>query len=149
MDRSKLADLSEIVSSIAIVITLIFLTVEVRQNTNALHAQSRQSVLEAAQVESWAGSAANSVAWASVCRAGNNYGRRLRYSGRPTSSLVRWAGFPRTGATLCQWFYLHWIGCEHSARRSQLGENSEYGGQVICERGMRGLTAGYSSAAIG
>lgn len=51
MDRSKLADLSEILSSIAIVFTLIFLTVEVRQNTNALHAQSRQSVLDAAQVE--------------------------------------------------------------------------------------------------
>ena len=51
MDRSKLADLSEIVSSIAILITLIYLTVEIRQNTSALNAQSRQAVLEAAQTE--------------------------------------------------------------------------------------------------
>jgi len=36
MDRSKLADLSEIVSSVAIVVTLIYLTVEVRQNTDAV-----------------------------------------------------------------------------------------------------------------
>lgn len=51
MDRSKLADLSEIVSSIAIVITLIYLTVEISQNTSALQAQSQQAVLEAAQTD--------------------------------------------------------------------------------------------------
>ena len=51
MERSKLADLSEIVSSIAIVVTLVYLTVEIRQNTNALYAESRQSVLTAAQTE--------------------------------------------------------------------------------------------------
>lgn len=51
MDRSKLADYSEIVSSIAIVITLVYLTVEVTQNTNALYAESRQSVLTASQTE--------------------------------------------------------------------------------------------------
>ncbi len=54
MDRSKLADLSEIVSSIAIVVTLVYLTVEIRQNTNALYAESRQSVLTAAQTELFA-----------------------------------------------------------------------------------------------
>lgn len=51
MDRSKLADLSEILSSIAIVVTLVYLAIEIRQNTNALYAQSRQSVLTAAQTE--------------------------------------------------------------------------------------------------
>ena len=51
MNRSKLADLSEIISSVAIVVTLIYLTVEVRQNTNALHAQSRESVLVAGHTE--------------------------------------------------------------------------------------------------
>jgi len=49
VDRSKLADISEIVSSIAIVVTLIYLTVEVQQNTNALLAQSRETVLATAQ----------------------------------------------------------------------------------------------------
>ena len=51
MNRSKLADLSEILSSIAVVVTLVYLTVEVRQNTDALRAQSRQAVLEASQAE--------------------------------------------------------------------------------------------------
>jgi hypothetical protein len=51
MNRSKLAVLSEILSSIAVVVTLIYLTVEVRQNTDALRAQSRQAVLEASQAE--------------------------------------------------------------------------------------------------
>ena len=54
MDTSKLADIAEIVSSVAIIVTLIFLTVEVRQNTEALHAESRQSVLTSAQVELFA-----------------------------------------------------------------------------------------------
>jgi hypothetical protein len=51
IDRSKLADLSEIVSSIAILITLVYLTIEISQNTNALNAQSRETVLTAAQAE--------------------------------------------------------------------------------------------------
>jgi hypothetical protein len=51
MERSKLADYSEIISSMAIVVTLIFLSVEIRQNTNALYAESSQSVLSAAQSE--------------------------------------------------------------------------------------------------
>jgi hypothetical protein len=54
LNTSKLADMSEIVSSIAIVVTLIYLTVEVRQNTDALHAQSRQSVLNSGQSELFA-----------------------------------------------------------------------------------------------
>lgn len=51
MDRSKLADLSEIVSSIAIFATLIYLTVEIRQNTIAVQIQTAQSVLQAGQTE--------------------------------------------------------------------------------------------------
>ena len=51
MNRSKLADLSEIVSSIAIVATLIYLTIEIRQNTNALQSQTHEAVLSSAQAE--------------------------------------------------------------------------------------------------
>ncbi len=51
MDRSKLADYSEILSSIAIIVTLIYLVIEIGQNTDALHAQTRQSILQAAQAE--------------------------------------------------------------------------------------------------
>lgn len=51
IDRSKLADFSEIISSVAILITLIYLTIEINQNTNALNAQSRETVLVAAQEE--------------------------------------------------------------------------------------------------
>ena len=51
MNRSKLADLSEIISSVAIVITLVYLTVEMNQNTNAMNAQTRQAVMESAQTE--------------------------------------------------------------------------------------------------
>ena len=54
MNLPKIADLSEIVSSIAIVVTLIYLTVEISQNTSALHAQSRQATLEASQSELFA-----------------------------------------------------------------------------------------------
>lgn len=42
MNTSKLADISEIVSSIAIVATLIYLTIQLQQNTEALHAGQRQ-----------------------------------------------------------------------------------------------------------
>ena len=43
MNTSKLADISEIVSSIAIVATLIYLTIQVQQNTEALQANQRQT----------------------------------------------------------------------------------------------------------
>lgn len=51
INRSKLADISEIVSSIAILLTLVYLTIEINQNTNAMNAQSREAVLVAAQSE--------------------------------------------------------------------------------------------------
>jgi len=51
VNRSRLADLSEIISSVAIVLTLVYLTVEMNQNTNAMNAQTRQAVMEAAQNE--------------------------------------------------------------------------------------------------
>lgn len=49
MKLEKLTSLIEALSSIAVVITLIVLIVEIRQNTEALNAQSRQSVLASAQ----------------------------------------------------------------------------------------------------
>jgi hypothetical protein len=51
MNRSRFADIGEIVSSVAIVLTLIYLIVEIRQNTEALYAQSRQSVLAGSQTQ--------------------------------------------------------------------------------------------------
>ena len=51
MIRSKVADYSEILSSIAIVVTLIYLTVEIGQNTAAIRTQTAQSILEAGQSE--------------------------------------------------------------------------------------------------
>jgi hypothetical protein len=51
MDREKRRDVFEAVGLIAIVASLIFLAIEINQNTNALYGQSRQSVLEAAQNE--------------------------------------------------------------------------------------------------
>ena len=47
MNTSKLADVSEIVSSIAVVITLVFLTLQMQQNTQAIQASTRQAALEA------------------------------------------------------------------------------------------------------
>jgi len=44
-----LGGLGDFVAAIVIVITLIYLALQVRQNTNALHAQSRQTVLSSAQ----------------------------------------------------------------------------------------------------
>ena len=51
MNRSKIADFSEILSSIAIVVTLIYLTVEIDQNTSAIRTQTAQSILDAGQSE--------------------------------------------------------------------------------------------------
>jgi hypothetical protein len=48
---SKLSSISEIVSSIAIVITLVYLTIQVQQNTEAINSSSRQVVLTSAQAE--------------------------------------------------------------------------------------------------
>ena len=48
---SNLADITEIVTSIAVLATLVYLAVEINQNTKALHGQSRQAVLDASQVE--------------------------------------------------------------------------------------------------
>ena len=44
MNTSKLADISEIVSSIAIVVTLVYLTIQVQQNTLALRDQADVAV---------------------------------------------------------------------------------------------------------
>lgn len=49
MKFEKLYSLIQALSSVAVVITLIVLIVEIRQNTEALNAQSRQSVLTSAQ----------------------------------------------------------------------------------------------------
>jgi hypothetical protein len=51
MNSSKLADWSEIVSSVAIVVTLIYLTIEVGQNVDAMRAQTRESVASGALAE--------------------------------------------------------------------------------------------------
>ena len=45
MNTSKLADISEILSSLAILATLVYLTIQVQQNTEALQANQRQSHL--------------------------------------------------------------------------------------------------------
>ena len=49
-----LGNLGEFIGSIAIIVTLIYLAMQVRQNTNALHAQTRQSLLSAGQTELFA-----------------------------------------------------------------------------------------------
>ena len=47
MNSSKLANWSEILSSVAILVTLVFLLVETRQNTQAMETSSSQAALEA------------------------------------------------------------------------------------------------------
>lgn len=51
MKLEKVSALAEITSSVAILVTLVFLTVETRQNTNALNAQTRQTILSSSQSE--------------------------------------------------------------------------------------------------
>jgi hypothetical protein len=52
MDTAQLlGNLGEFIGAIVIVATLIYLAMQVRQNTNALHAQSRQAIVSAAQTE--------------------------------------------------------------------------------------------------
>jgi len=45
MNSSKLADYSEILSSMAILVTLIFLIVGMQQNTDAIYTQSLQATV--------------------------------------------------------------------------------------------------------
>jgi hypothetical protein len=49
-----LGDLADIVGAIAVVITLVYLAIQIKQNTNALHGQSRQSLVSVAQAELFA-----------------------------------------------------------------------------------------------
>ena len=52
MDTAQLlGNLGDFIGAIAIVITLIYLVLQLRQNTHALHAQSRQGILAASQAE--------------------------------------------------------------------------------------------------
>lgn len=51
MTTNDLATWGQILSSIAVLITLIYLAVEVKQNTEALHAQTRQSLLAGGHAE--------------------------------------------------------------------------------------------------
>ena len=44
MNTSKLADIAEITSSIAILVTLVFLVVQMQQNTAAIQAQTRDAI---------------------------------------------------------------------------------------------------------
>ena len=48
---TKASAIAEIISSVAIVATLVYLAAEMRQNTAALNAQSRQSLLASSQSE--------------------------------------------------------------------------------------------------
>jgi hypothetical protein len=43
--------IAEIVSAVAVIVTLLFVGFELRRNTNAFYAQSRQAVLESSQEE--------------------------------------------------------------------------------------------------
>ena len=51
IDWSKLSSISEIVSSIAILVTLVYLAVQTQQNTDAINSQSRHGLFEAGQQE--------------------------------------------------------------------------------------------------
>ena len=51
MNTSKLADIAEITSSIAILVTLVFLVLQMQQNTEAIQAQTQQSLLASQQNE--------------------------------------------------------------------------------------------------
>ena len=51
MNWDAISALGTIIGSIAVLVTLIYLAVQIRQNTEAINAQSRQSILAAAQAE--------------------------------------------------------------------------------------------------
>ncbi len=56
MDTAQLlGNVGEFIGAIVIVITLMYLALQIRQNTNALHAQSRLALVSAAQAELFAG----------------------------------------------------------------------------------------------
>jgi hypothetical protein len=46
MNWAKLSGIAEILSSIAVLVTLVYLTIQIRQNTEALQANSRDAALE-------------------------------------------------------------------------------------------------------
>lgn len=51
MTMADLATWSQLLSSLAVLITLVYLAIEVKQNTEALHSQTRQSLLAGGQAE--------------------------------------------------------------------------------------------------
>ena len=51
MNWEAVSALGTIIGSVAVLVTLIYLAVQVQQNTEAIKAQSRQTVLSAAQAE--------------------------------------------------------------------------------------------------
>ena len=51
MTMLDLATLGQILSSLAVLITLVYLAIEVKQNTAALHAQTRQALMTGSQSE--------------------------------------------------------------------------------------------------
>jgi hypothetical protein len=51
MTFTDLAGWSQLFSSLAVLVTLIYLAIEIRQNTEALHAQTRQALLSGSQTE--------------------------------------------------------------------------------------------------
>lgn len=53
MTIQELGSIGEFVSSIVILITLIYLSLQIRQNTNAIHSQSRADIYRGAQEELW------------------------------------------------------------------------------------------------
>ena len=51
IDWTKWASIAEIISSVAILVTLLYLAIQTQQNTDAINSQSRQSLAESAVVE--------------------------------------------------------------------------------------------------
>ena len=51
IDWNKWSSIAEIVSSIAILVTLVYLAIQTQQNTDAINAQSRQSLFDGGQEE--------------------------------------------------------------------------------------------------
>ena len=51
IDWTKWASIAEIISSVAILVTLVYLAVQTKQNTDAINSQSRQSLAESAVFE--------------------------------------------------------------------------------------------------
>ena len=51
MNWTKWASIAEIISSVAILVTLLYLAIQTEQNTDAINSQSRQSLAEGAVFE--------------------------------------------------------------------------------------------------